>query len=119
MAGEVIMLQGTKSNYSKIFHNMNTLYFCTDTQQLYLGDIEFTSSVTVLQQAPTSATEGVNGRLYYYDGIIYICIVSGSGTTTSYRYRQLNSGYMILPISQTEYDNLETKDDNTLYIIEV
>ena len=119
MAGEVIMLKGLKSNYANITHNADTLYFCTDTQQLYLGDIEFTNNVIILQQAPTSTTEGVNGRLYYYDGILYICAVSGSGTTVSYTYHRLNSAYTILPITQTEYDKIETKDDNTLYVIEV
>lgn len=38
MAENVIMLQGLKSGYSKITHESNTLYFCTDTHQLYLGD---------------------------------------------------------------------------------
>lgn len=109
MAENVIMLRGLKSSYSAAIHDSNTLYFCIDTYQLYLGDIEYTSNLTILSQAPTSTTEGVNGRLYYYSGNVYICIVSGSGTTISYNYIKLNFEYNLLPISQTEYNNLDTK----------
>ena len=119
MAENVIMLQGLKSSYSKIAHDSNTLYFCTDTHQLYLGDTEYTSNLTILSEAPTSTTEGINGRFYYYNGNVYICVVSGSGTTLAYNYIKLNVDYTLLPITQTEYDNLTTKDDKTLYIIEV
>ena len=119
MAENVVMLQGLKSSSSKISHDSSTLYFCTDTHQLYLGDTEYTENLTVLSEAPTSSTEGINGRFYYYSGNVYICVVSGSGTTLTYNYIKLNSDYTLLPITQTEYDNLDTKDDKTLYIIEV
>lgn len=116
---DVVMLTGLKSSYSRIVHNSNTLYFCTDTHQLYLGDTEYTDNLTVLSESPTSTTEGINGRLYYYNGNVYVCVVSNTSLTVSYNYIKLNADYTLLPITQTEYDNLSTKDDKTLYIIEV
>lgn len=55
----------------------NTLYFVSDTQQIFLGSIEYTKSIRVLDAQPNAATVGENGRLYVYNGNLYMCQVAG------------------------------------------
>lgn len=55
----------------------NTLYFVSDTQQIFLGSIEYTKSIRVLDAQPNAATIGENGRLYVYNGNLYMCQVAG------------------------------------------
>lgn len=68
----------TSASYAALgVYNQNTLYFCTDTQQIFLGDREYTKSIKVLDAQPTASTVGESGRLYVYNGNLYMCQVNG------------------------------------------
>lgn len=58
-------------------YDENTLYFVSDTQQIFLGSIEYTKSIRLLDAQPNAATIGENGRLYAYNGNLYMCQVTG------------------------------------------
>lgn len=58
-------------------YNDNTLYFLSDTKQIFLGNKEYTKSIKVLDAQPNASTFGEAGRLYVYNGNLYICEVSG------------------------------------------
>lgn len=58
-------------------YNENTIYFCTDTQQIYLGDKEYTKSIQILESQPTGSTVGNEGRIYVYNGNLYMCQIVG------------------------------------------
>ena len=74
VGSSVVFKSGTKSAYSLIpSKDANTLYFCTDTQQIYLGDAEYSKSVTTLSGTPGVSTPGVAGNLYVYNGNVYLC----------------------------------------------
>lgn len=81
---QVIFRQGTSAGYAALAtKDPNTLYFCTDTKQLFLGTSEYTKGTAVLGAAPTSALAGDHGRLYVYNGNIYLYqLVSGTNTWT-------------------------------------
>ena len=70
--------------------NANTLYFCTDTHQIFLGDSEYTKGTKVLNAEPTSATEGDIGRLYAYNGSLYLCSAVSGSTYTWVRVANVN-----------------------------
>lgn len=57
-------------------YDPNTLYFVTDSQQLYLGDKEYTKSIRVLEAQPNSSTQGEDGRIYFYNGSLWMCEVT-------------------------------------------
>lgn len=70
--------------------NLNTLYFCTDTLQLFVGDDEYTKVTEKLSAVPKSGaagtgTPGEHGKLYYYNSNLYLCEVTG-GTTPTYTW---------------------------------
>lgn len=73
--------QLTKNDYDNIdVKNLNAIYFLKDTQQIFLGDSEYTKTMGRLLAVPVSGdigvgTEGENGKLYYYLGnkSIYLC----------------------------------------------
>lgn len=70
--------------------NLNTLYFCTDTLQLFVGDDEYTKVTEKLSAVPKSGaagtgTPGEHGKLYYYSSNLYLCEVTG-GTTPTYTW---------------------------------
>lgn len=68
----------TSASYTALgIYNDNTIYFCTDTQQIFLGSREYTKSIKVLDAQPTAATVGENGRMYVYNGNLYMCQISG------------------------------------------
>lgn len=58
-------------------YNENTIYFLTDTQQIYLGDKEYTKSIKILEAQPTASTVGTEGRIYVYNGNLYMCQIIG------------------------------------------
>ena len=55
----------------------DTLYFCTDTHQIFKGSAEYTKGTKVLNAEPTSSTAGDEGRLYAYNGNLYLCNLDG------------------------------------------
>lgn len=68
----------TYSSYTALgTYNENTIYFCTDTLQIFLGSKEYTKSIKVLDAQPNATTVGESGRLYVYNGNLYMCTVSG------------------------------------------
>ena len=72
--------QGLYDNYAALASkDQYTVYFCTDTHQIFLGAEEYTKSTRVLSGEPTAATQGDAGRLYAYNGNLYLC--SGEGET--------------------------------------
>lgn len=58
-------------------YDENTLYFVSDAQRIYLGTKEYTKSIYVLDSQPNASTVGEDGRLYVYNGSLYMCTVSG------------------------------------------
>lgn len=70
--------------------NANTLYFCTDTHQIYLGTDEYTKGTKVLSAEPTSSTVGDLGRLYAYNGNLYLCTDISGGSYTYVRVANVN-----------------------------
>lgn len=58
-------------------YDENTLYFLSDTQQIFVGSLEYTKSIRVLDAQPNAGTVGENGRLYAYNGNLYMCQVVG------------------------------------------
>lgn len=60
----------------------NSLYFLTDTHQIFKGASEYTKGTKVLTSQPKSSTVGEIGALYAYNGSLYLCSsVSGSSYT--------------------------------------
>lgn len=65
----------TIDEYKSIVPNENSIYFVSDTKQVYVGSNEYTKSALTLESRPSLETEGEEGR-------IYICLEDGS----SYAY---------------------------------
>lgn len=63
--------RGVSSDFSPATANPNTLYFLTDTNQIFLGGEEFSKGVEELSSAPTASLIGVEGKLYIYNNILY------------------------------------------------
>ena len=83
MANLIKLGQGTYSNYSSLSSkDQYTVYFCTDTHQIFVGAEEYTKSTKVLGAEPTSATAGDTGRLYAYNGSLWLCTGGSAGTYT-------------------------------------
>ena len=65
---------GQVNFYAGLFANLpatrseDTLYFCTDTHQIFKGAAEYTKGTKVLESEPTVDTVGDLGRLYSYNG---------------------------------------------------
>lgn len=68
----------------------NTLYFCTDTRQIFMGEHEYTKSTRILNAEPTSATEGEIGCLYAYNGNLYLCSAKSGSVYTWTRVANIN-----------------------------
>lgn len=56
--------------------NADHVYFCVDTNRIYKGEHEFTKTVKTLSGTPTESTPGDDGRLYAYNGNLYMCTVA-------------------------------------------
>lgn len=65
--------------YAGLFANLpasrseDTLYFCTDTHQIFKGSAEYTKGTKVLNAEPDGTTPGDKDRLYVYNGNVYLC----------------------------------------------
>lgn len=97
----IIMKFGLKSEYDSLdIKNLNTLYFCTDTLQLYLGDDEYTKTSTNLSAIPTSGIAGVgtigeHGKLYFCteDNNLYLCRISNDNLVPTYNWIIISNKY--------------------------
>lgn len=70
----VLFKTGTKAQYDAATINENYLYFTSDTHQLFVGSNEFTKSFGgTLNAEPSTATAGEIGKLYAYNGNVYVC----------------------------------------------
>lgn len=74
---------GTSAAFAMLAKDGNTIYFCTDTKQIFVGASEYTKGAVVLESSPDETTKGDNGRLYVYNGNLYLCQYSG-GTAYSW-----------------------------------
>ncbi len=87
---------GQVSFYAGLFANLpasrseDTLYFCTDTHQIFKGANEYTKGTKVLNAEPTSSTVGDLGRLYAYNGALYLCTDITGGEYTYIRVANIN-----------------------------
>ena len=78
---------GQVNFYAGLFANLpatrseDTLYFCTDTHQIFKGAAEYTKGTKVLSAEPDSDTVGDLGRLYSYNGNLYLCTGIDDGYT--------------------------------------
>lgn len=99
---DVKFYYGNKVDYDAIKKDENTLYFLTDTYQLFRGDKEFTKSLQAGDTLPQTADAK--------QGIIYIRLTDMSTWFYSGReYKQINRGYATrIP------DVLSATDDNTV-----
>lgn len=76
---QIRFLKGTAAGYAGISEkDANAIYFCTDTHQIFVGSEEYTKGTGKLSAQPTSTTKGEHGKLYAYNGSLYLCEVSGS-----------------------------------------
>lgn len=83
--GSLIQIKhGTLAAYTAATKDANTIYFITDAKKVFVGDTEYTEAVISLSSAPTSTTSGVEGRIYHYNGTLYI--YSGSAWTKVANY---------------------------------
>lgn len=71
----IVIKHGTLAQYLAATKNADTIYFITDAQKVFVGETEYTRQIENLTDAPTGT--GVEGKLYHYNGTLYI--YSGSG----------------------------------------
>lgn len=65
---------GTAAQFAAATKSADTIYFLTDTKQIFVGDKEYTESAFILESQPVNGTtEGVPGRLYVYNGSMFMC----------------------------------------------
>ena len=85
--------------------NSNLLYFCTDTQKLYKGDIDFTNNMIV---AATKPTNPVIGKIYFLaDTETVEAYINGAWKVISYPAAtvvDVNSDDMHLATAKAVYD---------------
>lgn len=87
--GQVQFFAGLYANLPSS-RSEDTLYFCTDTHQIFKGSAEYTKGTKVLNAEPTSSTPGDEGRLYAYNGNLYLCNLDGASSYTWTRVANIN-----------------------------
>ena len=117
---------GTYSSYvtlkSQNSIDVNAFYYCTDTNQFFLGNIEYTRPVKTGEGAPTSQTASTEpmGSLYYdsTNQVLYSNL-SSSWTAIANNFslpaNVLTTSDIII-CTQSEYDNMQTRT-GLLYFI--
>lgn len=69
--GNLIQIKhGTLAQYNAATKNADTIYFITDAKKVFVGETEYTEAVINLDAAPTGT--GITGRIYHYNGTLYI-----------------------------------------------
>ena len=112
---QVSFSQGLYSDYALILvKDPYQLYFCTDTGQIFLGDVEYTAGV---KQLSTMSTEGVaTGTIVQYVGTTTSSYING------YFYRLGSSGWEAIStepaqppiyITWSDYQQLSTAQKNS------
>lgn len=65
---------GTAAQFAAATKSADTIYFLTDTKQIFVGDKEYTEAAFILESQPVNGTTaGVPGRLYVYNGSMFMC----------------------------------------------
>ena len=68
---KINFMVGTSESFDNLqTKDTDTLYFLTDTHQIFVGADEYTKSVRFLNAVPTSSTEGVEGIVAYLIEIV-------------------------------------------------
>lgn len=78
---QIKFMVGTSTSFNNLqTKDTDTLYFLTDTRQIFVGADEYTKSVRFLNSVPTSSTEGVEGIVYVYSAgnTLYTCSKNGN-----------------------------------------
>lgn len=78
---KINFMVGTSASFNNLqTKDTDTLYFLTDTHQIFVGADEYTKSVRFLNAVPTPATEGVEGIIYVHSegNTLYTCSKNGS-----------------------------------------
>lgn len=90
MAENIVALR--RGNFANLpaTRDADTLYFTLDTHQIFLGANEYTKGTKVLASEPTSSTVGDVGKLYAYNGSLYLCTAADAGSYTYVRVANIN-----------------------------
>lgn len=112
---------GLKSAYVNTpIKDLNTLYFCTDTFEIYLGDDSYSKSVGTISQVPINGDAGVgtpgdDGRLYFCtaDKQLYMCTTSYEAVpkftwtpVSNISLATINSAGLLSPVDKSKLDNI-------------
>lgn len=103
---------GTAAQYAAATKSADTIYFLTDTKQIFVGDKEYTEAAFILESQPVNGTTaGVPGRLYVYNGNMYMCDSAKNWTKVA-NVNEKNGTVTSISVS----DGLETgsNDDNPI-----
>lgn len=62
---ETCFRYGSKAEYDSLnSKDQNSIYFTTDTHQIFIGSDEYSATVSAISKNPTKAEKGVEGRFY-------------------------------------------------------
>lgn len=90
----VKFVKTTSEKYKELGINvdLSTIYYCTDTEQVFVGDYDFSKSVTILDTDPISnGLSGDYGKLYVFEDNLYTCLNNADGSMT--RWLQIGNNY--------------------------
>jgi len=107
----VSFIAGTHAKYTSLTSkDANSIYFCTDTKQLFVGEVEYTKGTLVLSAQPTESTKGDDGRLYVYNGMLFLCQYVDGTTYNWTKVANVNNAFGTVK-SITAGDGLDTSAD--------
>lgn len=86
----VVFATGTYAQYSAGTKNADTIYFTSDTNQIFVGAEEYTKSYKTLSAAPTTSTAGEIGQIAGYNGNVYACTAIDGNEYTWVRIANVN-----------------------------
>lgn len=88
---QVKFKRGLYADYAALIpKDSGTIYFCTDTTQIFVGASEYTKGTKVVNAQPTAATPGNVGMMYAYNGNLYLCTAVDNGSYTYVRVANVN-----------------------------
>ncbi len=102
----VFYYQGTKSAYRNIVKSSDTLYFCTDTKELFKGDDLYTDGLRLVENYASLPVFDVAA-----EGKLYICEDTGSG----YVLNSQGNGWINV-IFGADNDTIEINKDGLLAV---
>lgn len=71
---QIIFKHGIAAAYAGAAKSGDTIYFLTDTKQIFVGETEYTEAAISLAAQPVDGTTaGVPGKIYAYNGTLYMC----------------------------------------------